>query len=73
MLVVLQEVFLGANAHLEGTNKNGKFTHITGVRYKTNKYLVGSMDVSGDYQPNFLDIQTYLTYHINEKWEIRFF
>ncbi len=63
---------LGANAHIEGANKSGKFTHITGVRYKTNKYLVGSMDVSGDYQPNFLDIQTYLTYRINEKWRLGF-
>ncbi len=63
---------LGANAHIEGANKSGKFTHITGIRYKTNKYLVGSMDVSGDYQPNFLDIQTYLTYRLNDKWRLGF-
>ena len=59
---------LGANVHLEGATKNGKFTHITGVRYKTNKYLLGSTDVSGDYKPSFLDVQTYLTYRVNEKW-----
>ncbi len=63
---------LGANAHLEGASKNSKFTHITGIRYKTNRYLLGSMDVSGDYQPNFLDIQTYLTYRLNDKWRLGF-
>jgi len=63
---------LGANAHLEGASKNNKFTHITGIRYKTNRYLLGSMDVSGDYQPNFLDIQTYLTYRLNDKWRLGF-
>ncbi len=63
---------LGANAHLEGASKNSRFTHITGIRYKTNRYLLGSMDVSGDYQPNFLDIQTYLTYRLNDKWRLGF-
>ena len=63
---------LGANAHLEGTAANGKFSHITGVRYKTNKYLLGTMDVSGDYQPNFLDIQSYMTYRFNNKWRLGF-
>ncbi len=63
---------LGGNVHIEGADKNNKFTHITGVRYKTNKYLLGSMDVSGDYQPEFLDIQTYLTYRLNEKWRLGF-
>ncbi len=63
---------LGAHAHVEGTNANGKFTHITGLRYKTNKYLVSSTDVSGDYKPSFFDVQTYLTYRFNDKWRLGF-
>ena len=54
--------FLGGSAHLEGVSKNHRFTHLTGFRYKTNRYLLNAMDVSGDYQPNFYDFQTYLTY-----------
>jgi len=60
--------FLGAGAHVEGISKNKKLTYVTGVRYKTNKYLLGTLDVSGDYNPSFFDIQTYLTYRINPEW-----
>jgi len=63
---------LGANAHIEGASKDDKFTHISGVRYKTNSYLLGSLDVSGDYNPTFLDLQTYLTYQFNDKWGVSF-
>ncbi len=63
---------LGGNIHLEGASKGGRFTHITGVRYKTNKYLMGKSDISGDYQPSFVDIQSYLTYRINDKWRLGF-
>ena len=30
------------------------------------------MDVDGDYQPSFYDVQTYLTYDINTDWEVSF-
>ena len=60
--------FLGASAHVEGTNKNKKLSYITGVRYKTNKYMLGTLDVSGDYNPSFVDVQAYLTYRINDSW-----
>ncbi|WP_430931465.1 TonB-dependent receptor [Saccharicrinis sp. 156] len=63
---------LGGNVHFEGANNSGKFTHITGIRYKTNKYLLGSTDVSGDYKPSFFDAQTYLTYRFTEKWRLGF-
>ncbi len=63
---------LGANLHIEGASKNHKFTHITGVRYKTNRYLLGTMDVSGDYAPVFVDLQTFLSYQFNEKWNMSF-
>lgn len=59
---------LGGSAHLEGISKNKKLTHVTGIRYKTNQYLLGSLDTKGDYLPRFLDVQTYLTYQFNEKW-----
>lgn len=52
--------FLGANAFVGFSTK--KFSWSNGIRYKTNKYLLGSLDTKGEYQPNFLDYQTYLTY-----------
>ena len=58
---------LGANGHLEGASLNKKLTWITGARYKTNRYLLGTLDEKGEYQPNFADIQTYLTYQASPR------
>jgi hypothetical protein len=63
---------LGATAHFEGISENKKFTHITGIRYKANQYLLKSLDTKGEYKPKFGDFQTYLTYHFNDKTEISF-
>ncbi len=62
----------GAAVHIEGASKNHRFTHLTGVRYKTNQYVLQSLDTDGQYRPTFLDAQTYLTYDMSEKWEIGF-
>lgn len=64
--------FQGASMHIEGTNKNHRLSHITGVRYKSNQYVLQSLDTDGDYRPTFMDAQTYLTYDMSEKWEIGF-
>lgn len=66
---------LGASAHLEGSwkpNKEGfrAFRYLVGARYKTTRTLLGSLDVQGEYIPNFTDIQTYLTYDLNRDWQI---
>ncbi|MCO6499223.1 MAG: carboxypeptidase-like regulatory domain-containing protein [Vicingus serpentipes] len=62
----------GASIHVEGASDNHRFTHLTGIRYKTNQYILQSLDTDGDYKPSFFDIQSYLTYDISEKWEIGF-
>ena len=43
----------------------GKLTHISGFRYKTSKYLLGTLDTKGEYYPSFIDFQTYLNYDIS--------
>ena len=62
----------GAALHIEGSSKNHRFTHLTGIRYKSNQYVLKSLDTDGDYRPSFLDVQSFMTYDINEKWEIGF-
>ena len=52
---------LGASAHLEGASPKGTYTHLTGFRYKTNQYMLGSLDTKGDYDPTFFDVQSYHT------------
>ena len=53
---------LGGSLHLEDQSKNELFTYNTGFRYKSNSYVLGSLDTQGDYNPNYIDFQTYLTY-----------
>ncbi|MEA3446647.1 MAG: carboxypeptidase-like regulatory domain-containing protein, partial [Bacteroidota bacterium] len=63
---------MGGSAHLEGSTEGHRFTHISGFRYKTNQYILKSMDTQGDYKPSFIDFQTYWTYDISDKLEVNF-
>ncbi len=67
--------FLGGSAHLEGSMGIGndpyrKLRYLVGLRYKTNRYLLGTLDVSGEYIPNFTDIQAYVTYDVSRSWQL---
>ena len=62
----VQASLLGGTAYLGYASK--KFTMSHGIRYKTNRYLLGSLETKGEYRPNFLDYQTYITYQPNERW-----
>ncbi len=61
---------LGTSAYVGISNKNLSWTN--GFRYKTNRYLLGSLDTKGEYNPNFLDYQTYLSYQPNKRWQVDF-
>lgn len=51
---------------------NSKFSMSHGLRYKTNKYLLGSLETTGEYNPKFIDYQTYISYLPNSRWSIDF-
>ena len=53
---------LGGSLQLEGVSKDGKWTHNTGLRYRSNAYVLGSLDTQGDYNPRYTDLQTYVTW-----------
>lgn len=55
---------LGASGYLEGNVKEASF--LVGVRHKQSKYLLNSLDVKGQYNPRFTDIQNYWNIPINE-------
>ena len=63
---------LGSSAQFEGLSKNGKFSHISGIRYKTNRYLLGTLDEKGEYNPRFVDAQTYITYKLSSSFDVSF-
>ncbi len=66
---------LGATGHLEGSLPVGKdiyrrWRYLIGIRYKTTQYLLGSLDVKGEYSPSFADYQFYTTYDISRNWQL---
>lgn len=63
---------LGGSISLESTSKNQRLTQVTGVRYFTNQYVLGTLDTQGDYRPDFTDVQTYWTYKISKNWDAAF-
>lgn len=59
---------LGGSVHIG--NSSGRFSQITGIRYKTNRSLLSTTDTKAEYDPTFIDAQTYMTYDLSSKWEV---
>ena len=57
---------LGANVYVGYGNK--KFSFSNGLRYKTNQYMLGSLETKGEYKPNFLDYQAYMRWAPSKDW-----
>lgn len=66
----LQASLLGASAYAGFGGKKFSMSH--GIRYKTTRNLLGSLETKGEYKPNFLDYQTYISYTPNQRWSIDF-
>ena len=61
---------LGGTAFAAVGNKRLSMSHA--VRYKTNRYLLGSLETKGEYRPNYLDYQTFISYRPDSLWSIDF-
>jgi len=53
---------LGANAYVGWGDSTQSQMH--GIRYKTSKYMLGALPTEGNYQPNFIDYQTQMTWQV---------
>ena len=56
--------------HLEGSAKNERLTYLVGVRNRSNRNLLSSQETKGAYIPTSSDVQAYLTYKLNDKWQL---
>ena len=65
---------LGASAHLEGSTGLGKkkkmLRYLIGGRYKTTRYLLNTLETEGEYNPDFADVQAYITYDFHKNWQL---
>lgn len=68
----LEASFLGGSLMVETASKNQKWAAITGVRYRDNSLFVNSQETETNFRPTFADVQTYVTYNPNNKWEWSF-
>lgn len=67
--------FLGGSAHIEGSlnphkDSYRRLRYLVGARYKTTRYLLGTLDVKGEYTPDFADIQAYVTYDLSKDLQL---
>ena len=65
-----QASLLGASGYIGFSTKT--FSWANAVRYKTTKALLKSFQTNGEYDPNFLDYQTYLSYTPSTRWQVDF-
>ncbi len=64
--------FIGASVTIEGLSKNEKFKALVGARYRNNSLFLNSNDVDANFNPNFTDVQMYLSYDFSEKFSLDF-
>lgn len=60
--------FMGATAYVGSSNE--KYSQLHGIRYKNASWLLGTLQTNAEYDPNFLDYQTYITYKPHPKVEL---
>ncbi len=63
---------LGANVTVENSLLDNKLHAMLGVRYRDNSLLVNSKQTDVNFNPNFTDIQTYISYNLSSKTTVSF-
>jgi hypothetical protein len=61
---------LGSSAHIEGVSGNKLVAWQVGARYKTNQYILKSIDTKGDYKSHFYDIQSLVNFAFSPKFNL---
>ena len=66
----LSASLLGASLYVGAGNSKISFSN--SLRYKTNNYLLGTLDTKGEYTPKFLDYQTHFDWRITPHLSLGF-
>lgn len=62
----VQASLLGVNVYAGYGNK--RFSFSNGFRYKSNAYMLSSLQTNAEYRPNFIDYQAYLSWTPHKDW-----
>lgn len=63
---------LGGSFHVEGAMAKKRLRQITGFRYRTNRFVLQGLDTKAEYDPRYIDLQTYWTYDLRDNVELGF-
>ena len=66
----LSASLLGAQLYVGHGDSTYSMMH--GLRYKTSKYMLGGLATAGNYQPTYIDYQTYITWKVAPTWQMSF-
>lgn len=66
----LSASLLGASVYVG--HGDSTFSQMHGIRYKTGSYMLGGLSTTGNYRPNYLDYQTYMTWRVKNDWTMSF-
>jgi len=63
---------LGAQLYIG--HGDSTYSQMHGLRYKTSKYMLGGLTTTGNYQPTYIDYQTYITWKVgrDKPWMMSF-
>ena len=61
----LSASLLGAQLYVG--HGDSTYSQMHGLRYKTSKYMLGGLSTAGNYQPTYIDYQTYITWKMGTK------
>lgn len=59
-------------AHLYVGHGDSTYSQMHGLRYKTSKYMLGGLATAGNYQPTYIDYQTYIIWKMAPRWHMSF-
>ena len=62
--------FAGASAFVGLASE--KWTQMHGLRYKNSSYLLGTLQTKAEYNPSFVDYQSFITYKYRPNWTFSF-
>lgn len=63
---------IGGRLTIGAASKNQKFTALVSARYRNTNLLFNTLNEDTDFNPVYKDLQAYLTYRINKKWDLSF-
>ncbi|MFM9051847.1 MAG: carboxypeptidase-like regulatory domain-containing protein, partial [Bacteroidota bacterium] len=64
---------LGGGLELENCSQNGKAYWMAGVRQKSNRYLLNTLETKGEYFPSFTDVQALAGLDLGKRWNVEIF